>query len=112
MAEYDPAHNGLIPTGPDSDLEDDTFNKAPLEPLSNPVLPYKLVTKTYNTLEDLKSDLCEFTALTGFNIVRLKASNKVEGLGYSIILFNCQRGNDCTFKALLRASNTIKLGYP
>jgi len=112
MAEYDPAHNGLMPTSPDSDPEDDTFNKAPPEPLSNPASPHKLVTKTYNTLEDLKSNLREFTALAGFNIVRLKASNKVEGLGYSIILFSCQQGNNRASKALLRASNTTKLSYP
>jgi len=89
MAKYDLAYNGLMPTGPDSDPEDDAFNKAPLEPLSNPTSPHKLVTKTYNTLEDLESDLREFTALASLNIVRLKASNKVEGLGYSIILFSC-----------------------
>jgi len=90
MAKYNPAHNGLMPTSPDLDPEDDAFDKAPPEPLSNPASPYKLVTETYNTLEDLKSDLCEFAALAGFNIVRLKASNKVKGLDYSIILFNCQ----------------------
>jgi len=112
MAEYDPAHNGLMPTGPDSDPEDDAFDKAPPEPLSNPASPYKLVTETYDTLEDLKSDLREFTALAGFNIVRLKASNKVEGLSYSIILFSCQRGNDRASKTPSRASSTTKLGYP
>jgi len=89
MAEYDPAHNGAMPTDPKSDLEVDTNDKSPLEALSNPALPYKLVTETYDTLKDLKSNLHEFTASAGFNIVRLKASNKVDGLGYSIILFSC-----------------------
>ena len=89
MAEYDPVHNGAMPTDLKSDPEVDTNDKSPPEALSNPASPHKLVTETYNTLKDLKSDLREFTASASFNIVRLKASNKVNKLSYSIILFNC-----------------------
>jgi len=88
MAEYNLAHNNAIPTDPKSDPEVNTNDKSPLEALSNPASPYKLVTETYNTLKDLESDLHEFTASTSFNIVRLKAFSKVNKLGYSIILFS------------------------
>jgi len=78
-----------MPTDLKLDPEVDTNDKSPLKALSNPVSLYKLVTETYDTLKDLESDLCKFTASTGFNIIRLKAFNKVNRLGYSIILFSC-----------------------
>ena len=78
-----------MPTDPKSDLEVDTNDKLPLKALSNPALPHKLVTETYNTLKDLESNFYKFTASANFNIVCLKAFNKVNKLSYSIILFNC-----------------------
>jgi len=62
-----------------SDLEVDINDKLPLEALSNPTSPYKLVTKTYNTLEDLESDFCQFIASASFNIVYLKALIRLMG---------------------------------
>jgi len=82
-------YNSAILTDPKSDLKVDTNNKSPLEALSNPTSPYKLVTKTYNTLKDLESNLYKFIASASFNIIRLKAFNKVNKLSYNIILFSC-----------------------
>jgi len=82
-------YNGAILTDLKSDLEVDTNDKSPLKALSNPISLYKLVTETYNTFKDLESNLCKFITFTSFNIIRLKAFNKVNKLSYNIILFSC-----------------------
>lgn len=54
-----------------------------VQPLANPPPNHELLTRQYESRHDLEDALYDFTARAGYNIYRLRSSNKWKDFGYT-----------------------------
>ncbi|KAK4212382.1 hypothetical protein QBC37DRAFT_375150, partial [Rhypophila decipiens] len=75
----------------DAGAPEPTPDELQVPPLSNPPLTHQLWHKHYDSLDELHQDLVKWAASAMFGITKLRATNKVAGVGYTRVDYGCWR---------------------